>query len=200
MESFYEQCTAICLHLMEALELGFKIPRGSLCQRCIPSKSDLRLSHYPPISIFDMRSGSLTRISPHTDFGIISLLLQDDVGGLEIENRSRPGSFRPAPSKSNELIVNVSDTLQRWTNDRLLPGVHRVTIPHHLKGWNETMLRERFSVAYFFKADFDVSVGSLPVFVIEGDEKKYDDITALQLHQLRNQAMYSHINSSQTKA
>lgn len=95
MESSYELCNKICLEIVSVLELGLHEQAGSLASRCIPSASDLRLNHYPALRAEDLETGSMSRISPHTDFGIISLLLQDGVGGLGIEDRSLSGSFVP---------------------------------------------------------------------------------------------------------
>jgi len=90
-----------------------------------------------------MRSGNASRIPPHTDFGIITILLQDLVGGLEIEDREHPAAFIPIRPKSlSEMIFNVSDTLQRWTKDELQGGVHRLTIPQHMKKECRTVLLE----------------------------------------------------------
>ncbi|RYP65461.1 hypothetical protein DL770_008991 [Monosporascus sp. CRB-9-2] len=105
-EAFYEQCNAICLTLVKALEVDFGVADGSLVERCIPNATDLRLAHYPPIPI-----------AAHSDFGILTLLFQDSTGGLEVEDRFSPGTFVPVPpTDTKEMIVNVGDTLQRWTN------------------------------------------------------------------------------------
>lgn len=192
MEDCYRLSESICLEIVRALEIGLHVPTDGLVERCIPSATDLRLNHYPPVKIEDMRSGNASRISPHTDFGIITILLQDLVGGLEIEDREHPAVFIPIrPKSSSEMIVNVSDTLQRWTNDELQGGVHRVTIPEHLKKGCHTVLPERFTMAYFFKAERQVSVGPLPNFVDNERKPRYDDITALEFQQRRNEMMYT---------
>ena len=72
--------------LMQALAIGFKLEA---------SATDLRLNHYPAIHIQDLRDGAVSRISLQTDFDNISLLLQDRVGGLEIEECAHPGFFVP---------------------------------------------------------------------------------------------------------
>ncbi|KAL9122708.1 MAG: hypothetical protein Q9187_000746, partial [Circinaria calcarea] len=188
MEPCYELCNRICLEIMRALEIGLHLTADSLTERCTPRASDLRLNHYPAVGVKEMKQGRITRISPHTDFGIISLLLQDNVGGLEIEDRVHPASFIPVlPRSSGEMIINISDTLQRWTNDNLQAGVHQVTIPYHTKTDRVVMLPERFSMAYFFKAAREVPVGPLPMFVNSQQPTKYRSMTALEFQQWRNQ-------------
>lgn len=176
---------------MEALEIGLHLPLGYLTHLCIPSASDLRLNHYPAVSIGALHDGFASRISPHTDFGIISLLLQDQVGGLEIEDRDCPQSYMAVTPDTSEMIVNVSDTLQRWTNNYLEAGVHRVTVPDQLKSEQDLVLvPERFSMAYFFKAGREVSVGPLQLFINPQQAAKYQEMTALEFQKWRNQKMY----------
>lgn len=192
MEAFYEQCDEVCLELVKALEVGFGVEDGSLVERCIPSATDLRLTHYPPIAIEEMRSGRTSRISPHSDFGVVTLLFQDSTGGLEVEDRSSPDTFVPVPpTDTMEMIVNVGDTLQRWTNGKLIGGVHRVTIPEPLKKDVGIVLPERFTMAYLFKAQRTTSVAPLPKFITADNPAKYPDMNALQFQQWRNNILYT---------
>ncbi|KAL2864799.1 Clavaminate synthase-like protein [Aspergillus lucknowensis] len=194
MESFYRQCDEVCLTLMSALEVAWGIEDGSLVARCIPSATDLRLTHYPAIAIDEMQSGRTSRIAPHTDFGPITLLFQDSTGGLEIEDRANPipNSFVPLPpTDTTEMIVNVGDTLTRWTNGKITGGVHRVTTPEAMKEESGLIVPPRISMAYLFKAARDVSVGPLPKFVSSAEPAKFPDITALEFQKWRNSIVYS---------
>ncbi|KAM3064944.1 hypothetical protein ACMFMG_011228 [Clarireedia jacksonii] len=192
MESFYEQCDDVCLTLVKALEVGFGLDSGALIERCIPSATDLRLTHYPEISMKEMKSGRTNRIAPHSDYGIVTLLFQDSTGGLEIEDKTKPGAFLAIPpTDTNEMIVNVGDTLQRWTNGKLFGCVHRVTIPESMKHEEGGALPERFSMAYLFKAQRDVSVGPLSKFVTYDNPAKYPDMNALEYQSLRNNLLYT---------
>ena len=191
MERCYEVCDKICMQVMSALEIGLQLPVDALTNLCIPSASDLRLNHYPALRLEDLKDGRMSRISPHTDFGAVSLLLQDGVGGFEIEDREHLNSFISVPPISDEMIVNASDTLQRWTNDVLKAGMHRVTAPNGMQDESESFLSERFSMAYFFKAGRGASVGPLRHFVDSQRPPKYQDMTALEFQKWRNQRMYA---------
>lgn len=191
MEAFYRQCDDVCLTLVRAIEVGFEVEENSLVERCIPSATDLRLTHYPPISIEEMGAGHTSRIAPHSDFGIVTLLFQDSVGGLEVEDRANPGQYLPIPpTNTMEMIVNVGDTLERWTNAKLTGGVHRVEVPEPLKGENGVVLPERFSMAYLFKAERNMSVGPLPQFM-NFDKNNFPHISALEFQKWRNNTLYT---------
>lgn len=170
---------------MEACEIGMRLPPGTLVQRCTPAASELRLNYYPAVSLQRLREGHTKRGWPHTDFGIITLLFQDAAGGLEIEDRTLPDTFEPLIRDSpSEMAINISDTFERWTNGTLRAGVHQVTLPAKMKSQKDGLLPHRRSAVFFFKAHRDVSVGPLPQFVNADQPAKYEEMTALQFHQL----------------
>jgi isopenicillin N synthase-like dioxygenase len=191
MEKFYERSESISLHILEALEIALGVPSGSFLDMMRHNASELRLNHYPAISISDMREKNISRTSPHFDLGVITLLFQDKVGGLEIQDRSgQPGSFMSVPCHGqSEMIVNIAETFQRWTNDSVLAGLHKVTIPESLKNLNDGVIEERFSIVYLCKADRDASVAALCPFVSERGSK-YGDMSALEYHQQRLSLAY----------
>ncbi|PQE29714.1 gibberellin 2-oxidase protein [Rutstroemia sp. NJR-2017a WRK4] len=194
LETSYRLLHDTSLQIVAAIEVGLELPSGTLVQRCIPAASEIRLNHYPPASLELLNDGKSKRTWPHTDFGIITLLFQDQVGGLELENRTEPYTFVPVipgkPGDPSELVVNISDTFQRWTNDVIRAGLHRVDVPISMKGKTTGLCPDRYSSIYFFKAARDTSVGPLPAFVTEENPAKYDDITALQFQQQMTKILY----------
>ena len=109
----------------------------------------LRLLHYPPhpaeapVDQFGA--------APHTDYGFITLLAQDEHGGLEV--RARDGSWIAAPPIPNTFIVNVADMLARWSNDRWCSTPHRV---RNLSG------TDRYSLPFFYDPDTRSRIACLP--------------------------------------
>lgn len=183
MEEHYASCLKVSLELLSALELALKLPRGMLSSKCANEASELRLSHYPPISVPDMERGDTSRIWPHTDLGVITLLFQDEVGGLEIEDRENKGTFFPVRREAwNEMVINVSETLERMVNGQLPAGLHQVTVPRELKGKQDATLPPRYSSAFFCKADRSADVGVLETLVANGEPRRYESMTALQFH------------------
>jgi len=63
-------------------------------------------------------------VAPHTDYGCLTLLAQDETGGLQVRGRS--GEWLTAHPVEGALVVNVGDLLARWTNDRFASTPHRV--------------------------------------------------------------------------
>lgn len=184
----------VAAQLLEALELAYHVPSGTFLSRVTHEKcaSEFRINHYPEIRLNRLQDGTVSRIWPHFDLGVISLLFQDNVGGLEFENRKKKGSFyRVDCESSSHLIVNVSETLQRWTNGLLPAGLHRVSPPWNLEANKEDItVPERYSIVYFCKADRDASVGPLKPFVPEDTEPVYENMSALAYQQKRLQSAY----------
>ncbi|KAI9047431.1 hypothetical protein LZ554_008875 [Drepanopeziza brunnea f. sp. 'monogermtubi'] len=194
LETAYGLLQDTSLQIIAAIEVGLDLPTGTLVQRCIPAASEIRLNHYPASSLELLNDGKSKRTWPHTDFGIITLLFQDQVGGLELENRAEPYTFVPVmpgkPGEPSELIVNISDTFQRWTNGVIRAGLHRVDVPISMKGKTTGVCPDRYSSIFFFKAARDTLVGPLSVFVTEENSAKYDNITALQFQQQMTKMLY----------
>jgi isopenicillin N synthase-like dioxygenase len=185
MEKYFDSCHSQLLVMLEALSESLSLPVDYFSHMHSRREHELRLLHYPEVSISELRSGSKIRISEHTDFGSISLLFQDDVGGLEIEDQTEPGLFHPLECEPGVMIVNLGDSLQRWTNDALKSVNHRVTIPRTLQDTKEGIIAERYSIAFFGKPNRDVSVAALPQFVSDGMPSRYQQMTAGEYNQAK---------------
>lgn len=109
----------------------------------------LRLLHYPPQSQKAPRD--LFGSAPHKDFGCLTLLAQDEVGGLQVKTPS--GVWVDAPPIENTFVVNVGDMLHRMSNEKLLSTPHRVI--------NATGT-ERYSVPFFFDPHVTSEIVPLP--------------------------------------
>jgi isopenicillin N synthase-like dioxygenase len=195
MEKAYERLQTVSLEIIRAIEVGLQLPEGTLTDRCHPAHSELRLNHYPATDLRQLCDGKTKRTWPHTDFGIITLLFQDDVGGLELEDRSSEAEkFVPVHSDSYgdeaEMVVNISDTLERWTNGVIRAGVHRVDVPVQLKDKQEGVCPDRYSGIFFMKASRATSVGPLPAFVSESRPAIFDDLTALEYQKIKTAQLY----------
>ncbi|MCJ1226782.1 hypothetical protein MMC12_003436 [Toensbergia leucococca] len=184
METLFEAFHSIHMNILHSLELSLQLPPSRLSSLCSNNHTELRLTHYPPIDVSRLKDGKTSRISEHTDFGSVTLLLQDSTGGLEVEDQSLDGSFIPIESKDKtEMVVNIGDTLQRWTNDTLRSANHRVTIPVGMKERSQGTIPPRLSVAFFGKANRDASLRCLPEFAHLRTPLFDEDVTALDYNQ-----------------
>lgn len=114
---FYWECNRVAREILKAIAFGLGLEDPEYLMKFHSGHNNqLRLLHYPPIPAEDIESGKAARISAHSDWGSITMLFQDDCGGLEVEDPSKPGMFVPATPVPNACIVNVGDLLMRWSN------------------------------------------------------------------------------------
>ena len=149
MLAYFDACHALgrLLHRAFALDLG-------LAPDFFEDKLDrpmavLRLLHYPPAPAAP-EAGQLGA-GEHTDYGCVTLLATDGVGGLQV--RTRAGDWIDAPHIPGAFVCNIGDCLMRWTNDLYLSTPHRVVSPAG---------RERFSVAFFLDPNPEAEIACLP--------------------------------------
>jgi isopenicillin N synthase-like dioxygenase len=126
-----------------------------------PPATALRLIHYPPAPV--ERPDDLYGAHPHTDYGFLTILAQDEVGGLEV--RQSDGGWMPVPFVKDSFVVNVGDILARWTNDGFNSTPHRVI--------NRSPDKDRYSIGYFFDPSLDTEISTLPRFRQSAAGEKY---------------------------
>jgi isopenicillin N synthase-like dioxygenase len=105
-----------------------------------------RIFHYPPAPADDAGWG----VGEHTDYGLLTLLAQDDNGGLQVRT---PRGWLDAPPLPDTFVCNIGDMLERLT-----AGWYRST-PHRVRN---TSGRDRLSFPFFFDPDFTAEVPPLP--------------------------------------
>lgn len=149
----------------------------------------LRLLHYMPIERSIIESAGHARIIPHTDFGLCTLLFQDNVGGLEVDP-FHTGNFLPATPIEGTCVINVADLLQRLSNDRLRSTLHRVTSPPRDKIGADGLLPARYSTAFFVHPSADVDI--VPILK-DGEVKKYEPVNAGKWRVMNTQKNYASI-------
>ncbi|EIM81716.1 Clavaminate synthase-like protein [Stereum hirsutum FP-91666 SS1] len=188
---FFWTCNETKFTILSALALGLHLPENFFEQFHQTPDNQLRLLHYPSVPIASLENDKIARIGAHSDFGSITLLLQDDVGGLEIEDPNHPGVFNPVPPVKDSLIVNAGDFMMRWSNDIIRSTVHRVRAPPGLTT-KDGMTPERYSIPYFCSTDFNKVVECLPGTYDPADpsSKKYEPISALEYIMKRLAASY----------
>ncbi|MDY7560018.1 2-oxoglutarate and iron-dependent oxygenase domain-containing protein [Pseudomonas sp. 10B1] len=98
---------------------------------------------HPPVAETDQFG-----VAPHTDYGCITLLYQDNSGGLQVRELSS-NSWIDATPIPGSLVVNVGDLLARWSNNRFSSTLHRVI---------NTSGHERYSIATFFDPTYSAVV------------------------------------------
>jgi isopenicillin N synthase-like dioxygenase len=160
----YETAAAgLARRLVPAIAVALGLRPEALDHHFARPTTFLRLLTYPeqPASSPDDLYGS----SPHTDYGFITLLLQDDAGGLQV--RATDGTWLDAPPRAGAIVMNSGDMLHRMSNGRLLSTPHRVI---NRSG------RVRYSCPYFFDPDLRSVIEPCASWVGADEPPRYEPL------------------------
>jgi len=138
---YMEAASAVAAAIMDGLEVGLGLEKGTMAKTLGGGEESgydptilFRIFHYPAGS-----EEGLYGVGEHTDYGVLTLLAQDDVGGLEV--RAPDGTWIQVPADPDVLVVNIGDMLER------ISGGFFVSTPHRVRNTSD---RSRISFPLFF--------------------------------------------------
>ena len=121
---WFDAASELARRLLQAFAIALDLDREFFLRQAEAPLSRASFVHYPAAPA---KSPTRFGVGPHTDFGVLTILCQDDVGGLQIADVD--GTWVDAPPIEGTLIVNVGDLLERWTNGAFRSAPHRVIAP-----------------------------------------------------------------------
>ncbi len=148
--AYFDQTMVLGKRLLRIFAVALDLPEDFFLQYTRKPMVLTNLYHYPPqASPTNLELGA----AAHTDYGTLTMLAQDPIGGLEL--RTRDSEWVAAPYIAGTLVINLGDLVKVWTNGQYVSNLHRVA--------NRTG-KERFSIPTFFNFDYDTPVACLPQF------------------------------------
>ncbi len=152
--AYYRDMEAAGAVLMRAVARGLGLAETAFDAAFENGISTLRFIRYPvrDVAALDpaLRVGAGYMLgAPHVDSGFVTLLAQDGVAGLEVEDRA--GNWIGVTPTEGTLVVNFGKLLERWTGGRVCATRHRVTGSG----------AERFSVPFFYEPAVDALITPL---------------------------------------
>lgn len=184
MLEYFDACVGLGLTLLEALCAGIGAHTDALRSHFSPvHTSFVRLNYYPLTDPLSPDESAATTplgdmaLHHHTDAGALTILLQDDVGGLQVLVGEQWLDVTPTPGA---LVINVGDIAQVWSNDRYRAAMHRV-LPRRR--------RERYSLPFFFNPSYETDYAPLPTG--DGEAPRYRPINWGEFRQARTDGDYA---------
>jgi isopenicillin N synthase-like dioxygenase len=162
-ERYQAALSTVAGRLTQVIAAALGDDRGVIRDAFATPTTWLRLLHYPPQP--PLAPGDLYGSAPHCDFGFITLLAQDEVGGLQVQ--SPAGEWIDVPPRPEAFVMNVGDMLHRWSNGRLRSTPHRVI---NRSG------RRRYSVAFFYDPRMTTRIEPLPSCVDAEHPARFEPI------------------------
>ena len=194
MVEYLDACNVVALDLLAAFCAGLGEHADHLHSAFQTGHTSfVRLNHYPVDDVLapDEAVGATglgdMALHHHTDAGALTLLLQDDVGGLQVQGAD--GGWIDVEPLPGALVVNTGDMMQVWSNDRYRAALHRV-LPVESGVRSQ---RERFSLPYFFNPSYDTNYAPLPGSIRDGDVAHYTPINWGDFRQARADGDYADV-------
>ncbi|CAL5408424.1 unnamed protein product [Camellia sinensis] len=144
MEQFATTVSDLAQKLAEILAEKMGHKSTFFKENCLPNTCYLRMNRYPPCPI----SSEVFGLMSHTDSDFLTILHQDQIGGLQLV---KDGNWIAVKPNQDALIINIGDLFQAWSNGVYKSVQHRVVA---------NKLEERFSTAYFFCPSYDTEIQS----------------------------------------
>lgn len=165
LRSYYDAVCSVAQRIMGALAVSLGQAEEFFDAAYAKPLARGQLVYYPPSTEAD-EAQERFGVAPHTDFGVLTLLLQDMSGGLQV--RAASGDWIEAPPIEGTLVCNIGDLLARWSNDRFASTLHRVV---------NRSAQARYSIPVFYDPHTDTVVDPVDLGVPQGDSR-YDPVTA----------------------
>ncbi len=134
--------------------------------------SGIRANHYPE-QVEAPRPGQV-RAGAHTDYGALTILLPDEVPGLQV--LSRAGEWIDVTPPPGAFVCNIGDLMQHWTNDRWTSTMHRVVNPPR----EAAASNRRLSIPFFHQPNYDALIECLPSCCGPDNPPRYEPVTSGQ--------------------
>ncbi|XP_045833023.1 jasmonate-induced oxygenase 2-like isoform X1 [Trifolium pratense] len=160
IEEYIKEMEKVGFKLLELIALSLGVEAKRFEEFFIKNQTSfLRLNHYPPCPYPHLALG----VGPHKDSGVLTILAQDEVGGLQVKRKTDQQWILVKPTP-DAYIINVGDIIQIWSNDAYESVEHRAMVNTE-KG--------RFSIPFFFNPGHDTEVKPLEELINEQNPSKY---------------------------
>jgi len=167
---YYDAMRDLGNRLMSLFARGLGLPPGFFASMTGQGANALRAVNYPARDAAAL-PGQL-RAGAHTDYGTVTILRQDAVGGLEVLDPS--GTWAGVDPVPGAFVINIGDLMARWTNDRWRSTLHRVIDPPDPSAAGT----RRQSMPYFQNANWSAEISCLPTCLEPGTKPRYQPVRA----------------------
>jgi isopenicillin N synthase-like dioxygenase len=156
--------------LMSLFARGLGLAPGFFADKIDQCPNALRAINYPARD--DVPLPGQLRAGAHTDYGTLTILRQDAVGGLEVLDLNQ--DWVAVESVPGAFVINIGDLMARWTNDRWHSTLHRVVDPPDALASRQ----RRQSMPYFQNANWSAEITCLPTCLVPGEQPRYEPVLA----------------------
>lgn len=156
LSNYFMAMERLSLDLSRLFALALDLPEHYFDARIDKHISILRANYYPRQTSAPL--ARQLRAGGHTDYTAFTILWQEAVRGGGLQIRDAHGAWLDVPALPGTFVVNIGDTLARWTNDQWVSTMHRVVNPPPAIAAES----DRLSLVYFFQPNYDAIIECVP--------------------------------------
>ena len=166
LEDYHTVLTSLATKMMRVFAIALDLDERFFDDKINKTGAHIRLNKYPaqerPPEPGQLRCGA------HTEYGTLTILYGEDTpGGLQAQGPN--GEWIDVHPQLDSFVVNIGDSMARWTNDRWVSTLHRVVNPPR-----EHAASQRLSAAFFHAANYDTEIRCLESCQAPGAPPKYE--------------------------
>ena len=161
VSAYMDAMMELSVHLRRGFALGLGLPEewfDPFYNRPLVQQS---LLHYRPAPSSAPGAAEIGS-GEHKDSGAFTILMQDEVGGLEVGHLAH--RWVAAPPIKGTYVINIGDMMERWTNGRFISTNHRVV---------NRAQKPRYSLPFFANPDYEAIIAPIPSLVRPGTSAAY---------------------------
>lgn len=170
--AYFAEVRRVAHLLTDVFAVALGLPAGWFAPYTDHSTDTLRVNHYATAPGDPEPLERQVGMGAHTDYGICTVLLADQVPGLQIVGPD--GAWHDVVPEPDAFVVNLGDLTAEWTNDRWRSTIHQVLPPR--RDADRTVVRR--SVAFFHDGNHDALIECLPTCHGPGHPPKYEPVRA----------------------
>jgi len=168
LTAYHEALCDLGRLISRGFALALDLPEDFFAARLERPTAILRILHYPPVErVADPAGLPPFGCGAHSDYGYLTMLAQDDQGGLQVQNLA--DQWIDVPPLEGAFVCNIGELMGRWTNDRFRATPHRVV---------RVKPGSRYSIPFFFHPNQDVLVETLPTCIDAEHPAHYPPVTS----------------------
>jgi isopenicillin N synthase-like dioxygenase len=168
LSEYYLKAQRLAHRITSLFAVALGLDAGFFEPSTTHSIDTLRINWFEGLPSCELSDGQLG-IGPHTDYGIVTILLADQVPALQVMDPA--GEWRTVVPEPGALICNIGDLLAQWTNDRWRSTLHRVLPVTDDAG-------RRRSLPFFHEGNFDALIECLSTCTGPGNPPRYPPVVA----------------------
>jgi isopenicillin N synthase-like dioxygenase len=149
---YFRRMEGLTTDVMHIFATALDLPEDYFDRKIDRHISILRANYYPKL-MHPPRTKQL-RGGEHTDYTAFTILWQERTPSVGLQARSVEGEWLDVPAIEDTLVVNIGDSLMRWTNDRWISTSHRVVAPP----FEIAREHDRLSLVYFVQPNYDAEI------------------------------------------